>query len=81
MTRPFELAGAMEMEEKLPDGDANCDLHGEQLLMAERLAAARPASSSTSVADLFTKGSHNINLTIIYMVQNVYNPGKSQKTI
>ena len=30
-------------------------------------------SSSTSVADLFTKGSHHRNLTIIYLVQNVYN--------
>ena len=39
------------------------------------------ASSSTSVADLFTKGSHHRNLTVIYLVQNVYNQGKSQKTI
>ena len=39
------------------------------------------ASSSTFVADLFTKGSHNINLTVIYLVQNVYNLGKSQRTI
>ena len=29
------------------------------------------ASSSTSVADLFTKGSHHRNLTVIYLVQNV----------
>ena len=39
------------------------------------------ASSSTSVADLFTKGSHHKNLTIIYRVQNVYNQYKSQTTI
>ena len=39
------------------------------------------ASSSSSVADLFTKGSHNSNLTVIYLVQNVYNQGKSQRTI
>ena len=39
------------------------------------------ASSSTSVADLFTKGSHHRNLTVIYLVQNVYNQGKSQRTI
>ena len=30
------------------------------------------ASSSTSVADLFTKGSHHKNLTVIYLVQNLY---------
>ena len=39
------------------------------------------ASSSSSVADLITKGSHKRNLTVIYLVQNVYNHGKSQKTI
>ena len=39
------------------------------------------ASSSTLVADLYTKGSHNRNLTVIYLVQNVYNQGKSQRTI
>ena len=39
------------------------------------------ASSSTSVADLFTKKSHDRNLTVIYLVQNVNNQGKSQRTI
>ena len=38
-------------------------------------------SSSKLVSDLFTKGSHHRNLTVIYLVQNVYNQGKSQKTI
>ena len=39
------------------------------------------ASLNTSVADLFTKGLHNRNLTVIYLVQNVYNQGKSQRKI
>ena len=39
------------------------------------------ASSSTSVADLSTNGSHHRNLIVIYLVQNVYNQGKSQRTI
>ena len=39
------------------------------------------ASSSTTVADLFINGSHNRTLTVIYLVQNVYNHGKSQRTI
>ena len=30
------------------------------------------SSSSTSVADIFTKGLHHRNLTVIYLVQNVY---------
>ena len=35
------------------------------------------ASSSKSVSDLLTKGSHHCYLTVIYLVQNVYNQGKS----
>ena len=42
VTRRLELAGAMEIkEEELPDGDADGELHGDQLLVAERVAAAR----------------------------------------
>ena len=35
----------MEMEEELPYGDADGELHGDQLLMAERVAAARPGGA------------------------------------
>ena len=35
----------MEMEEKLPDGDADGELHGDQLLLAKRVAAERPGGS------------------------------------
>ena len=45
VTRRLKLAGAMEMEEELPDGDADNELHGDQLLMAERVAAARPGGA------------------------------------
>ena len=43
VTRRLELAGALEMEEKeeLPDGDSDCELHDDQLLVAERVAASR----------------------------------------
>ena len=39
------------------------------------------SSSISSVADLCTKEFHNRNLTVIYLVQNVYNHGNSQRTI
>ena len=45
VTRRLELAGAIEMEEKLPDGDADGELHGDQLLMAELVAASRPGAA------------------------------------
>ena len=44
VTRLLELAGTMEMEE-LPDADADGELHGDQLLIAERVAAARPGGA------------------------------------
>ena len=33
------------MDEELPDGDADGELHGDQLLVAERVAAARPGGA------------------------------------
>ena len=35
----------MEMEEALPDNDADGELHGDKYLMAERVAAARPGNA------------------------------------
>ena len=45
VTRRLEIAGAMEMDEELPDGDADGELHGVQLLVAVRVAAARPGGA------------------------------------
>ena len=45
VTRRLELAGIMSMEEELPDGDADGELHGDQLLVAERVTAARPGGA------------------------------------
>jgi len=39
------------------------------------------AGDSKTLAKLFTKGSHHRNLTIIYLVQNVFNQAKSQRTV
>ena len=45
VSKRIELAGAMEMEEELPDGDAYGELHGDQLLISERVAATRLGGS------------------------------------
>ena len=42
VTRRLELVGALDMEEELPNGDADGELHGDQLLVAERVDAVRP---------------------------------------
>ena len=48
------------------------------LVLDDQISVVR---SSTSEADLFTKWSNHRNLTVIYLVQNVYKQGKSQRTI
>ena len=46
VTRRLKLAGAMDMEEEeLPDGNSDGELHGDQLLVGERMAAARPGGA------------------------------------
>ena len=37
VTRGLELASAMDREDELPDNDANGELQGDQLLVAERV--------------------------------------------
>ena len=54
VTRRLELAGAMVMQEKLPDGDADGELNGDQLLMAERVAAAR-AGGAIGIGDVIER--------------------------
>ena len=45
VTLRLELAGAIEMVEELPDGDADGELHGDKLLVAERVAASLPSGA------------------------------------
>ena len=45
VTKRLELAGQMYLGEELPDGDADGELHCDQLLVAERVAAARPGGA------------------------------------
>lgn len=43
-------------------------------LMAEK-------SSDTSLANLFTRGSHDMNMTVIFIVQNFFSKGNQMRTI
>ena len=45
VARRLELAGVMEVEEELFDGKADAELNGDQIFMAERVAAARPGGA------------------------------------
>ena len=45
MNKRLELLGTMNMKKKLPDKDADGELDGNELLMAEQVAAARPGGA------------------------------------
>ena len=37
--------------------------------------------TNSDVVDLFTKGSHHFNVSIMYITQNIFNQGKGRRTI
>jgi hypothetical protein len=41
----------------------------------------RELSSSSAAVDLFTKGSHHMNLSVIFMTQNIFYKGKESRTM
>ena len=55
MTRRLQLAGAMDMEEELPDGNADGELHGDQLQVAERVAATRPNGGAIRMGNVIER--------------------------
>src|SRR5208283_5379619 len=48
------------------------------LIFDDQMAAAR---DTKSLANLFTMGSHHRNLTVVYIVQNLLDQGKSSRTV
>ena len=39
------------------------------------------ASNTKSLANLFTKRSHHLNVTILYLIQNMFDQGRSSRTV
>lgn len=39
------------------------------------------SETNSDVVDLFTKGSHHFNVSIMYVTQNIFNQGKGRRTI
>ena len=48
------------------------------LILEDQLSEA---SSTKSLANRFTKGSHHRNVTILYLVQNMFDKGRSSRTV
>ena len=55
------------------------DISQRNLIVLDDLMAQ--SGKDKRIADLFTKGSHHRNLSVIYIVQNVFHQGKEMRKI
>lgn len=70
----------IEFREGLPKTtDYSDDNSKKKLLVLDDLM--RESSSCDVILDLFTKGSHHKNISVIFITQNVFHKGKSQRDI
>jgi hypothetical protein len=64
--------------EEIDNGDY-LDVSKRNLIILDDLMAQ--SSKDKRIADLFTKGSHHRNLSIIYIIQNIFHQGKEMRNI
>jgi hypothetical protein len=72
----------IEFNQGIPDDIDNADyldVSQRNLIVLDDLMAQ--SSKDKRIADLFTKGSHHRNLSIIYIVQNIFHQGKEMRNI
>lgn len=73
-----EYGGGIEFREGLPCSRDYADDPRAKLIIIDDLM--REASGNV-VVDLFTKGSHHRNLSVIYITQNIFHQGRGQRDI
>jgi hypothetical protein len=72
----------IEFNQGIPDDIYNADyldVSQRNLIVLDDLMAQ--SSKGKRIADLFTNGSHHRNLSIIYIVQNIFHQGKEMRNI
>jgi len=74
--RRFDSVPNVDFIEGLPQRE-NFDETQSTLLILDDLMN----KTNRSVTDLFTKGSHHGDLSVVYIVQNLFNNGKEHRTI
>ena len=72
----YETVDGIEFEQGLPDLD-NLDPREKHLITLDDLMD----DTDQRVASLFTKKSHHRNISVMYIVQNLFHRGKHHKTI
>lgn len=69
----------VEFQEGLPDMKDFNDIKKKKLIIMDDLM--RESSSGSSVLDIFTKGSHHRNLSVLLLSQNLFHGGKFYREI
>ena len=74
-----QLGKNVEFREGVPKYDDYAGDPRPKLIILDDLM--RESSSSAAVCNLFTKGSHHNNLSVIFITQNIFHQGKGQRDI
>ena len=72
-----ELPPSVELTEGFPDHMVRG--HDHSLVVLDDLMSQ--CSNDQRVADLFTRGSHHRGISVVYLTQNLFPPGKLSRTI
>ena len=78
----MRIMPGIEFNEGIPDDIDNADyldVSQRNLIVLDDLMAQ--SGKDKRISDLFTKGSHHRNLSIIYIVQNIFHQGKEMRNI
>ena len=78
----MRMMPGIEFNQGVPNDIDNADyldVSQRNLIVLDDLMAQ--SSKDKRIADLFTKGSHHRNLSIIYIVQNIFHQGKEMRNI
>jgi hypothetical protein len=74
-----ELGKDIEFREGLPQSsDYTADPRPKLLILDDLM---RESSSTNAIVNLFTKGSHHNNLSVIFITQNIFHQGRGQRDI
>ena len=75
-----ELSPSVEMIEGFPDDIGSLTGgHENSLIVLDDLMSQ--CSSDQRAVDLFTRGSHHMGVSVLYLTQNLFPPGKLSRTI
>ena len=80
----MRMMPGIEFNQGIPNDIDNADyldVSQRNLIMIVLDDLMAQSSKDKRIADLFTKGSHHRNLSIIYIVQNIFHQGKEMRNI